>query len=78
MAASRGVGDRSRRVVAVVVVGAVVGALVGALAYEWLAPLLDRRTDWLRETQGLLWNLVPVLGAVGAGVAYAVARRRGR
>lgn len=76
MARPRPPEPRPVRVLAVVLLGAAAGGLVGALVYEWLAPGLDARTDWLRDVQGLLWNLVPVLAVVGGLVALALARRR--
>lgn len=38
------------------------------LNYRWLNPQLEARTDWLRDTQGLLFTTIPV-GTVAAGVA---------
>lgn len=64
------------RVLVAIVLGAVAGGLVGALVYEWVAPVLERRTDALREAQGLVWNLVPVLAVLGGFVAGRLAHRR--
>lgn len=77
MATSPRVSGPSARVVAAMLLGAVVGGLVGALAYEWVAPVLERRTDALRDAQGMLWNLVPLLAVVGAYVAGRIVHRRG-
>lgn len=59
---------------AAIVLGAVVGGLLGATVYELVAPVLDRRTDALRDVQGLVWNLVPALAVVGALVAARLTR----
>lgn len=63
--------------VAAIVLGAVVGGLLGATVYELVAPVLDRRTDALRDMQGLVWNLVPVLAVVGGIVAGRLTQPRG-
>ena len=77
MVTPSGVSGPSVRVVAAILLGAVVGGLVGALVYEWIAPVLDRRTDGWREAQGVLWNLVPLLAVLGGFVAGRFAHRRG-
>ncbi len=60
--------------------GAIAGALVGlgvsSLVYGLLNPLLEKSGGLLRETQGLLWSLVPVMTALGALVGHRVSRRR--
>ena len=45
------------------------------LLYRWLNPQLEARTDWLRETQGLLFTTIPV-GTIAAGVAGWFATRK--
>jgi predicted MFS family arabinose efflux permease len=59
--------------------GAFVGALVffGAsfLLYTWLNPILEARSDWLRETQGFLFNMVPAATLIGGALGWWVARR---
>lgn len=61
-----------------VLVGAAAGALAGfAVATAlWLAlePVLDRTDTWVRDLQGLLWNVIPLLTVVGALVGLWVAR----
>ena len=64
----------TRKVVGLVV-GAAVGLLLGLLAYELGAPVLEESGGPLRETQGLLWNLVPLLTVVGAFVGLWTAGR---
>lgn len=56
----------NRRVVLGVVVGGAIGFGEGAAVYLLLKPVLEDASGWIRETQGLLWNLVPVLTVVGA------------
>lgn len=56
--------------------GATVGLLLGLLAYTVGAPLLEESGGLLREAQGLLWNLVPLLTVVGAFVGLWSAGRR--
>jgi H+/Cl- antiporter ClcA len=58
--------------------GAVVGFLVGAAIYLLLNPLLERSGGWVEETQGMLWNVVPVLTILGAIVGHQVMGRRSR
>lgn len=61
--------------------GAIVGGLLGLAAgfsvYVAVNPVLEESSGLLRETQGLLWNLVPLLTLVGAALGWSVARRRG-
>ncbi|MFW7414166.1 hypothetical protein [Demequina sp. SO4-18] len=56
-------------------VGASAGFLVGAGLYELIAPALEASQGWLRETQGLVWNLAPLLAVVGGILGYRIARR---
>ena len=54
-----------------VVAGGAIGFAVGTAFYLLLNPVLEDASGWIRETQGLLWNLVPamsVLGAVAGGL----------
>lgn len=48
------------------IVGAVAAFAVTFLLYLWLNPILEARSDWLREMQGFLWSLIPVGTLVGA------------
>lgn len=63
------------RKIAGLLVGAVAGLLLGGVVYSLGAPVLERSGGWLRETQGLLWNLVPLLTVLGALVGVWVAGR---
>ena len=63
------------RVVIGVVVGGLVGFALGSSLYLGLTPSLEEATGPLREMQGLLWNLVPLLTLSGAALGWWVARR---
>jgi hypothetical protein len=68
----------NRRVALGVVGGGAIGFAVGAAVYLLLNPVLEDASGWIRETQGLLWNLVPllsVLGAVAGGLLLNRAER---
>lgn len=62
--------------------GALIGALLGfgtgAIAYLAITPILEASTGWVRELQGLSWNLVPGLtvGGVIVGLLVGLAWRR--
>lgn len=65
--------------------GATVGAAVGFgmawVIYVSLVPVLENRDDWLRDLQGFLWNVVPLLTVGGAVLGWwfvRVRRDRGR
>ena len=58
--------------------GAVIGFALGAVVYILVNPMLEDATGWVRETQGLLWNLVPFLTVLGAVVGGLLQRRSGR
>lgn len=60
----------------VALVGAVVGFAVGALLYVGLAPVLERSDAPVRDLQGLLWNAVPFLTALGAVAGWRLAGQR--
>lgn len=64
-----------------ILLGAAVGLAVGLSVYLILTPVLEASTGLLRELQGLVWNLVPmltVLGGAGVGViGWRLSRRRG-
>ncbi|HSJ34322.1 MAG TPA: hypothetical protein VLB85_04650 [Acidimicrobiia bacterium] len=48
------------------ILGAVAALAVTVLLYLWLNPILEARSDWLREMQGFLWSSIPVGTLVGA------------
>lgn len=59
--------------------GAAVGFGVAWVIYVSLVPVLEDRDDWLRELQGFLWNVVPLLTVGGAVLGWWFGRaRRGR
>ena len=64
------------------VVATVAGALVGFgltfLLYSWLNPILEARTDWFRELQGMLFTMVPLCTVAGAAVGWAGSRPKHR
>ena len=63
-------------------VAAVAGAIVGFgltfLLYSWLNPILEARSDWIRELQGLLFTTVPLSTVAGAAVGWALSRPKHR
>lgn len=63
-----------------ILLGAAVGLAVGVPVYLILTPVLEASTGLVRELQGLVWNLVPmltVLGGAGGGViGWRLSRRR--
>lgn len=59
-----------------VLAGGVAGFVVGFVLYTQLGPVLEDASGWVRETQGLLWNAVPLLTVLGALVGGLLARRR--
>jgi len=67
----------NRRVALGVVVGGAIGFAVGAAIYLLLNPVLEDASGWIRETQGLLWNLVPALSVLGAVVGGLLLNRTG-
>lgn len=58
------------------VVGGLLGFAVGSAIYLVLNPLLEESGGLLREMQGLLWNLVPMLTLVGVALGVWGVRRR--
>lgn len=60
-----------------VVGGGAIGFAVGSAVYLLLNPMLEGASGWIRETQGLSWNLVPALSIVGALVGGLLLRRSG-
>jgi hypothetical protein len=65
------------RVALGVVSGGAIGFAVGAAVYLLLNPVLEDASGWIRETQGLLWNLVPALSILGALVGGLLLNRSG-
>lgn len=59
-----------------VVVGAAAGFVVGWAVYTLATPVLEASDGLLRETQGLVWNLVPLMTVVGGVLGYRLAKRR--
>lgn len=58
--------------------GGALGVLLGALIYGVLSPLLENSDGLLRESQGLLWNLVPLLAVLGAAAGGLLWHRHDR
>lgn len=59
--------------------GGAIGFALASVIYLLITPVLEESTGWVRELQGLSWNLVPALTLVGAvlgGVLMAARRRR--
>jgi len=65
------------RVALGVVGGGAIGFAVGAVVHMLLNPVLEDASGWIREMQGLLWNLVPILTVIGALVGGLVLNRSG-
>ena len=64
------------RTVVAAVAGGLLGFAVGSVVYLVMNPVLEQSSGLLRETQGLLWNLVPLLTLVGIALGVWVVRRR--
>lgn len=58
-----------------IVVGGLIGFAMGASVYLLLEPVLEDASGWIRETQGLLWNLVPLLTIAGAWIGAVLVDR---
>jgi len=58
--------------------GGAVGFGLGAVIYLLVTPVLEDSSGLVRELQGLLWNLVPLLTAVGALAGWWLHARRPR
>jgi hypothetical protein len=63
---------------AAAVAGAIVGFGLTFVLYSWLNPILEARTDWMRELQGLLFTMVLLSTVVGAAVGWAMSRPKNR
>lgn len=57
-------------------VGGALGLAVGTGVYLTLNPVLEASTGLVREMQGMLWNLVPLLTLLGMLLGWWLARRR--
>ncbi len=66
----------SMRTFLVAVVCGLLGFAVGSAIYLVLNPVLEESGGLLREMQGLLWNLVPMLTLVGVALGVWGVRRR--
>jgi cell division protein FtsX len=56
--------------------GAVIGFALASMIYLTVNPVLEASSSPWREMQGLLWNLVPLLTAVGCLLGWRVGTRR--
>ena len=61
-----------------IVGGSLLGFGIGAVLDLTLNPVLEASTSWVRELQGMLWNLVPALTAAGLALGWAGAGRSQR
>jgi len=66
----------TRRVAFGVVAGGAIGFGVAAAIYLLVNPMLEDASGWIRETQGLLWNLVPALTVLGGVLGGLLSRPR--
>jgi len=57
-------------------VGAGIGFAIAAPVYLMVDPILEDSGSWVRELQGLLWNLVPLLTLGGGLLAWWLVRTR--
>lgn len=69
--------EDSRRGLIGALVGAVLAFAITYVIYVWGNPILEARSDWLREMQGFLFSAIPVGTLVGALLGWRFARRRG-
>ena len=56
--------------------GGAAGFLLASVAYLWMTPVLEASPGWVRELQGLSWNLVPGLTLLGGVIGWVVAGPR--
>lgn len=56
--------------------GAMLGFVLASAVYLLITPVLEASHGWLREMQGLSWNLVPGLTVLGAFAGWMAARPR--
>lgn len=53
--------------------GGTAGFVLASVAYLLITPVLEASTGWVRELQGLSWNLVPGLTVLGGVTGWMVA-----
>ena len=56
--------------------GGVAGFALASIAYLLITPVLEASPGWLREIQGLSWNLVPGLTLLGGITGWLASGRR--
>jgi cell division protein FtsX len=72
--APRGSDSKYRFIVAAMALaGALVGLTIGSSIYLVLNPVLENASGSVRELQGLLWNVVPLMTVVGAVLGWIAA-----
>ena len=52
--------------------GGAAGFVLASAAYVWITPVLEASPGWVRELQGLSWNLVPGLTLLGGVIGWVV------
>ena len=57
--------------------GAAAGFVLASVAYLLMTPVLEASPGWIRELQGLSWNLVPVLTVLGGVTGWMLTGPRG-
>ena len=75
--AGPGRGDRRRRLWGALGGGAA-GFVLASVAYLLITPVLEASHGWVRELQGLSWNLVPGLTLLGGVTGWLVTGPRPR
>ena len=58
--------------------GATAGFVLASVAYLLITPVLEASHGWVRELQGLSWNLVPGLTLLGGVTGWLVTGPRPR
>lgn len=56
--------------------GGTAGFVLASSAYLLITPVLEASPGWVRELQGLSWNLVPGLTLLGGVIGWVVAGPR--
>lgn len=57
--------------------GGIAGFAIASVVYLLVNPVLEDSTSWVRELQGMLWNLVPLLTVAGTMLGWWIASRLG-